>query len=98
MQRFVEGRRVFHTSFVDGKHSEHPNDNPVFTAHIGQLGPRFNGVRCLECHAMNGRSQASMLGQPISTLSVMTAASSSAVKTVPDATYGMNVQQQRQNQ
>lgn len=28
MQRFVEGRRLFHTSFLDGKHSESPDINP----------------------------------------------------------------------
>lgn len=93
MQRFVEGRRLFHTSFRDGKHSEHPNENPVFTAHVGKLGPRFNGERCLACHAMNGRSQAPALGQPLNTLSVLTAASATA----PDPTYGMNIQQERQD-
>ncbi len=93
MQRFVEGRRLFHTSFADGKHSESPNVNPVFTAHAGQLGPRFNAERCLGCHQLNGRSLPPRVGQPLDTLSVFTATTSSAAGTVPDPTYGMNVQQ-----
>ncbi|PZQ11214.1 MAG: thiol oxidoreductase [Rhodanobacter denitrificans] len=93
MQRFVEGRRLFHTSFADGRHSESPNVNPVFTAHIGQLGPRFNADRCLGCHQLNGRSLPPRVGEALDTISVFTAAASSAGGTTPDPTYGMNVQQ-----
>ena len=31
--RFLKGRRLFHTSFIDGKHSESPGTNPVFYEH-----------------------------------------------------------------
>lgn len=93
IQRFVEGRRLFHTSFQTGQHSENPNVNPVFTAHIGQLGPRYNGERCLSCHLMNGRSKAPEQGQTMNTLSVLTAAASGVSGVTPDATYGMNIQQ-----
>ena len=97
MQRFVEGRRLFHTSFVDGTHSESPTINPVFTAHIGQLGPRFNNVRCIACHSFNGRSLAPVLGVPLTTMSILTAASSSATSMQPDPVYGLNVLQQAQD-
>jgi CxxC motif-containing protein (DUF1111 family) len=94
LQRFVEGRRLFHTSFLDGAHSENPTINPPLAAHANQLGPRFNGVRCLSCHALNGRSQPAALGEPLLTHTFLTAASSGAGGLVPDPTYGMNIQQQ----
>ena len=93
-KRFVQGRRLFHTSFLDGKHSEHPDDNPVFAAHVGQLGPRFNQERCIACHTLNGRSAMPGIGARLDTMAVLTAAASSTgANPVPDATYGLNVQQ-----
>jgi CxxC motif-containing protein (DUF1111 family) len=92
-KHFVEGRRLFHTSFVDGTHSEHPQDNPVFTAHAGQIGPRFNQTRCIACHALNGRSAAAVIGAKIDTMSVLTASRAADGTVVPDANYGMNIQQ-----
>ena len=97
LRRFVEGRRLFHTSFLDGTHSENPTINPPLTAHVGQLGPRFNGVRCLTCHALNGRSQPAAIGSPLLTHTFLTAASSTAAGVVPDPTYGMNIQEQAQD-
>ncbi|MET0400952.1 MAG: di-heme oxidoredictase family protein, partial [Cystobacter sp.] len=92
-QRFVEGRRLFHTSFVDGKHSESPDINPPFTAHAQQLGPRYNNIRCIACHTLNGRSAVPTLGAPLDTVAIETAAASSAAGVTPDPTYGLNVQQ-----
>ena len=97
LQRFVEGRRLFHTSFLDGTHSENPTINPPMTQHAGQLGPRFNGVRCLSCHALNGRSQAPVKAAPLFTQTFLTAASSTTKSVVPDPTYGMNILQQAQD-
>jgi CxxC motif-containing protein (DUF1111 family) len=93
MQRFVEGRRLFHTSFVDGVHSEFVGKNPVFTAHANQIGARFNEVRCLGCHTLNGRSPAAEVGTPLNTFAVLTAAASTNAGITPDPTYGTNVQQ-----
>ena len=93
MQRFVEGRRLFHTSFLDGKHSESPDVNPVFTAHANQLGVRHNEVRCLGCHTLNGRSPAADIGSTLNRFAVLTAAASTATSVTPDPTYGLNVQQ-----
>lgn len=95
-QRFLEGRRLFHTSFFDGKHSESPEENPVFTAHIGQLGPRFNQERCIGCHTGNGRSLAPLLGARLDTMGVLTTAAGSGRKAIPDPTYGFNIQQRAQ--
>jgi CxxC motif-containing protein (DUF1111 family) len=94
MQRFVEGRRLFHTSFLDGKHSESPDVNPALTQHANQLGARFNEVRCLGCHALNGRSPPPAIGAPLNQMQVMVAAASSTTSVSPEATYGLNVQQQ----
>lgn len=93
MQRFVEGRRLFHTSFLDGKHSESPDVNPVFTQHANQLGARFNEARCLGCHTLNGRSPAPTIGEPLNRLGVMVAAASTTTSVTPDPIYGLNVQQ-----
>ncbi|SEK28564.1 CxxC motif-containing protein, DUF1111 family [Stigmatella aurantiaca] len=93
-KRFVQGRRLFHTSFADGTHSEHPTTNPVFTEHKGQLGPRYNQARCIECHTANGRGVAPAVGAKLSTLSVLTGTAGSSGAVLPDPTYGWNVQQQ----
>ncbi|HVK95715.1 MAG TPA: di-heme oxidoredictase family protein [Noviherbaspirillum sp.] len=92
-KRFAEGRRLLHTSFLDGKHSEHPEANPVFDAHVGQLGQRFSQARCIECHIGNGRSAVHPLGSPINTMSVLTAAQGPNNTLVADPTYGLNIQQ-----
>jgi CxxC motif-containing protein (DUF1111 family) len=94
MQRFVEGRRLFHTSFADGTHSESPDINPVFTEYAGKMGTRFNANRCLACHAMNGRSLPAQEGQNIKTMSIMTALASGHDSFMPDPTYGLNIQQE----
>lgn len=93
LQRFVEGRRLFHTSFADGLHSENPTINPPMPEHANQLGPRFNSERCLGCHALNGRSQTPTIGGALNTLSILTAANSSLTGITPDPTYGLNIQQ-----
>jgi CxxC motif-containing protein (DUF1111 family) len=97
-KRFAEGRRLFHTSFADGKHSESPDQNPVFTAHIGQLGPRYNQERCIACHTTNGRSPAALVGSRLEAFGVVTTATDSGRKTIPDPTYGFNIQQRAQAQ
>jgi len=91
-KRFVEGRRLFHTSFIDGRHSEHPESNPVFSAHAGQLGPRYNQVSCIACHALNGRTAAPAAGTVFAG-TVLTGTAGADGRRVPDATYGLNVLQ-----
>lgn len=92
LQRFVEGRRIFHTSFRDGTHSEHDKANPVFAEHVGQQGPRYNQERCIACHVNNGRSAAADAGVPLDMMVVMTGAATVDGRRTPDPTYGLNVQ------
>lgn len=60
-QLFLEGRRLFHTAFDDGTHSE-PH-NPKFTEQAGKLGPLFNVKSCSACHEHNGRGVLPAAGQ-----------------------------------
>ena len=53
-QPFMLGRRLHHTDFGNGEHSEKPN--PVFTAHVGKAGPAYVARSCVGCHVNNGRS------------------------------------------
>ncbi|WP_254624124.1 di-heme oxidoredictase family protein [Myxococcus sp. CA033] len=52
-QPFVEGRRLHHTDFSDGSHSE--VGNPSLTAQQNKLGPSYIGRSCVACHTNNGR-------------------------------------------
>ncbi len=92
-QRFVEGRRLFHTSFLTGRHSEFSDENPVFTQHIGQLGPRYNQASCVSCHVGEGRSPAASVGARLDAMGVLTGAPAKTGGTGPDPTYGLNVLQ-----
>jgi CxxC motif-containing protein (DUF1111 family) len=60
---FVLGRRLHHTDFANGTHSEQPN--PVFTAEIGKLGPKFSNVSCDACHLNNSRALPPAIGAPM---------------------------------
>ena len=53
IQPFMQGRRLHHTDFGSGSHSE--PGNPVFSMHAGKLGPRFIARSCVGCHVNNGR-------------------------------------------
>lgn len=55
-QPFMLGRRLHHTDFGTGVHSEFPGENPVFTEHAGKLGPQFYAPSCVACHVNNGRA------------------------------------------
>ena len=59
-QPFVLGRRIHHTDFGNGAHSEQPN--PTFFDQIGKLGPSYIGRSCIACHENNGRSFAPPVG------------------------------------
>ncbi len=52
VQHLVEGRRLFHTDFTTGAHSEQPN--PVFTEQMGKAGPLGTTTACENCHVGNG--------------------------------------------
>ncbi|MDY7229323.1 di-heme oxidoredictase family protein [Hyalangium rubrum] len=52
-QPFVEGRRIHHTDFGNGSHSE--PGNPVFNEHVNKLGTNYISRSCVACHVNNGR-------------------------------------------
>jgi CxxC motif-containing protein (DUF1111 family) len=52
VQNFVEGRRLFHTDFTSGAHSE--MGNQIFEEHKNQAGPLFATTACTNCHLHNG--------------------------------------------
>ncbi len=53
-QEFVEGRRLHHTHFGDGSHSE--PGNPPIASLAGSLGPLYDATSCIACHERNGRN------------------------------------------
>ncbi|HKP58987.1 MAG TPA: di-heme oxidoredictase family protein, partial [Polyangiales bacterium] len=52
VQHFVEGRRLFHTDFASGKHSE--SGNPDLPEQAHKAGPLFVTTSCENCHVRNG--------------------------------------------
>lgn len=62
-QPFMLGRRLHHTDFGDGSHSE--GGNPIFTEHVGKLGPKFIAASCVDCHVNNGRALPAPVGMPL---------------------------------
>jgi CxxC motif-containing protein (DUF1111 family) len=62
-QPFLLGRRLHHTDFGNGTHSE--SGNPVFSDHVGKLGPKFIARSCVECHVNNGRALPPAIGAPM---------------------------------
>ena len=55
-QPFMLGRRLHHTDFGTGAHSEFPDENPIYTEQVGKLGPQFYAASCVACHLNNGRA------------------------------------------
>lgn len=60
---FMLGRRLHHTDFGNGVHSEPMN--PIFTTHIGKLGRNHIARSCVECHTNNGRALPPALSAPM---------------------------------
>jgi CxxC motif-containing protein (DUF1111 family) len=52
VQNLVMGRRLFHTDFTTGAHSE--ANNPVFMEQVGKAGPLNQSTSCETCHISNG--------------------------------------------
>ena len=63
IQPFMLGRRIHHTDFGTGKHSE--PDNPIYTEMAGKLGPQFVGTSCIGCHEFNGAAMPAAVGAPL---------------------------------
>lgn len=63
-QPFVLGRRVHHTSFVDGSHDENP-ENGVFAPMVGQSDTHYIHERCSGCHVRNARASVADDDEPL---------------------------------
>ncbi len=91
MQRFVEGRRLVHTSFTTGDHNEPGNDR--YQPAVGLQGTRFNQSACIACHVNNGRSPApAAINQKLDAMSVRTAMLDASGQQLPHARYGTSIQ------
>jgi CxxC motif-containing protein (DUF1111 family) len=55
-QNFVEGRRLHHSSFIDGEHDENNGSNGVFADVVGKAGTHYINTSCANCHVRNGRA------------------------------------------
>lgn len=62
-QPFMLGRRLHHTDFETGAHSE--RGNPAYHEHSAKLGPQFVSRSCVECHVNNGRALPPEVGKPM---------------------------------
>jgi CxxC motif-containing protein (DUF1111 family) len=62
-QPFVLGRRLHHSDFGTGEHSE--RGNPAFTEIVGKLGQHHVGRSCVACHTNNGRALPADIGAPM---------------------------------
>ena len=61
---FMLGRRLHHTDFGSGAHSE--SGNPIFAEHVGELGPKYIARSCVACHVNNGRALPPAIGASLS--------------------------------
>ncbi|WP_288132506.1 di-heme oxidoredictase family protein [Microbulbifer sp.] len=64
-QPFMRGRRVLHSSAVDGVHDEKPIENPPLQDMIGLAGPHYIADSCASCHERNGRAAPAPVGEPL---------------------------------
>lgn len=60
---FMLGRRLHHTDFRTGAHTE--PGNPGLAQHAGKVGPKFVGQSCVSCHVNNGRALPPNVGETL---------------------------------
>lgn len=68
VQGFLRGRRLFHTDFENGEHSE--GGNPRWAEQAGKLGPLFDAHACVSCHERDGRGKPPAPGAALESLAV----------------------------
>jgi CxxC motif-containing protein (DUF1111 family) len=64
-QNFVEGRRLHHSSFLNGQHDERNGENGVFNEVVGKVGTHYVNESCAGCHVRNGRATAADVGESL---------------------------------
>ncbi|MCP3691205.1 MAG: c-type cytochrome [Planctomycetaceae bacterium] len=62
-QAFMLGRRLHHTNFKNGSHSEQPN--PGYPEQAGKVGPGYVARSCIACHVNNGRALPPKINKPM---------------------------------
>lgn len=92
IQKFLGGRRLFHTNFTSGEHSE--EGNPVFTEQASKAGPLLNQTTCSNCHINNGRGAPPEPGAPMTSMVVKVFGDGSGADGAPalDPNYGRQLQ------
>lgn len=88
-QVFMLGRRLVHTNFATGQHTEKTNENAVYTEQIGKVGPRFYNPSCVGCHFNNGRSIPKGVGVTINNQAIKIGSNAAGA---PHALYGSSLQ------
>lgn len=95
MQRFVEGRRWFHTNMRTGDHNETGNDRNQEA--VGLQGMFFNQSTCFGCHINNGRGLApTVVNQRLDSMVVRTAELDGNGRQLPHSVYGAAAQMNAQ--
>lgn len=64
-QPFMQGRRLIHSSVLDGTHDENPTGNPPLEETMGLAGDAYINTSCTSCHVRNGRALPAEVGQPL---------------------------------
>lgn len=90
IEPFLKGRRLFHTSFLTGEHTE--TGNPPLTNEAGKAGPKFQQAACILCHVNNGKSTP-VQSTPLNTMAVLTADNDANGNPVPDSRFGGHLEQ-----
>ncbi|WP_374537708.1 di-heme oxidoredictase family protein [Chitinimonas taiwanensis] len=86
IQRFAEGRRLFHSSFLNGAHME--AGNPTLLSQVAnKAGPNFQQATCIQCHFNNGKSSPG-LGVALSNMVVLTGENDAAGQLRIDGRFG----------
>lgn len=89
---FVRGRRLLHTDFWTGEHSE--GANPLLESQVGKAGPVLTQARCFTCHQSNARSSLPRVtGSALDRMVIKTGEIASDGSVRPDARYGIAIQQ-----
>ena len=63
-QKFLLGRRAFHSSAVTGTHDEDV-ENGVYDVVNGTAGTKYINERCSSCHVRNGAAQVAPVGESL---------------------------------
>lgn len=91
IQPFVEGRRLFHSSFLTGAHVEAGNPT-LFSTLANRAGPKFQEAACVQCHTNNGKSSPGF-NVPLNNMVVLTGTADANGNVTPDTRFGGRIWQ-----